>query len=142
MNRDKLLDYILNFMPLLHKKMFRKNHGYKMSKHQMGILFRIKNENGKPMKYYCEKLMISKPNLTTVVNKLIEEGLLERKTDENDRRIINLYITDAGEKFIETQMDIVKKDMLKKLEVLNDEDIDKLIKNFEEMKSIFSKLES
>lgn len=141
MNRDKLLDYILSFMPLLHKKLFKEHHGYKMSRHQMGILFSIKKENGKPMKHYCEKLMISKPNLSTVVNKLIEEDLLERKTDKKDRRIINLYITDAGEKLLTTQMDIVKKDMLNKLEVLSDDDIEKLIKNFEEMKSIFSKLE-
>lgn len=141
MDRDKLIEYILNFMPLLHKKLFKEFHGYEVSRQQMGLLFTIKKENGRPMKYYCKKMMISKPNLTTVSNKLIEEGLLERKTDENDRRIINLFITEKGEEFIITHRKIVKKDMLKRIDVLSDEDIEKLNRNFEEMKDILSKLD-
>lgn len=141
MDRDKLVEYILNFMPLLHKKLFREFRGYEMSRQQMGLLFNIKKENGRPMKYYCEKMMISKPNLTTVSNKLIEEGLLERKTDENDRRIINLFITEKGEEFIISHRKIVKKDMLKRIDVLSNEDVKKLNRNFEEMKDILSKLD-
>ena len=38
------------------------------------------------MHYYGQKLLISKPNMTTLANKLIKEGLLERQTDENDQR--------------------------------------------------------
>lgn len=141
MDRDILIDYILNFMPLIHKKIIKRSHGCKMSRQQMWLLFTIKNHNGKPMKYYCEKLMISKPNLTTVSNKLIEEGLLERKTDNNDRRIINLYITEKGIEFLDEHMKTVKEDMSKRLEVLNDEDVKTLNKNFQEIKSIFSKLD-
>lgn len=141
MERDTLIEYILSFMPLLHKKLFKDFKHCEISKQQMQLLFHIKHENGKPMKYYGNKLMISKPNLTTVVNKLIEEGLIERERDTDDRRIINLTITEKGDHFLTSHREIIKQNMLKRLEVLSDEDINRLNKNFEEMKAIFSKLD-
>lgn len=141
MERDKLLEYIWRFMPLLHKKLFKHFHGYEMSRQQIRLLATIKENDGKPMKCYGKKLMISKPNLTTAVNKLIDEAMVERKTDDSDRRKINLFITKKGEELLSAHKEIMKKDMLKRLEVLSDEDIKKLNKNFEEMQSIFSKLD-
>lgn len=140
-DRDKLLEYILSFMPLLHKKLFKEFHLHGMPRQQMALLRRIKEENGKPMKYYCEKLIISKPNLSTVVNKLVDEGFIERKIDINDRRIINLFITKKGENYFLSHKEKVKKDMLCKLQSLSDEDIKKLNNNFEQIKTIFSKLD-
>ncbi|MFD3156960.1 MarR family winged helix-turn-helix transcriptional regulator [Haloimpatiens sp. FM7330] len=141
MDREKVLEYIFNLMPMLNKKLFKDFHRFEMPRQQMELLFTIKKENGKPMKYYCKKLMISKPNLTTTSNKLIKEGLLERKTDEEDRRIINLFITDKGKEFLSVYREKIKKHMLEQIEVLSDEDIKILNKNFEQMKSIFSKLD-
>lgn len=140
MERERLIHYIFNFMPLLHKKLFKKFHGFEISKQQMHLLFAINNNNGNPMKYYGEKLMISKPNLSTVVNKLIQEELIERKNDVSDRRVINLYITDKGKDFLITHRKAAKKNMLKKLGVLTDEDVKKLNHHFKEIESIFSKL--
>jgi len=140
MSRNQLVDDILKFMPLMHKKIFREVHKRGLSKQQMGLMFTIKNHGGKPMKFFCEKLMISKPNLTTAINKLINDGFVERKNDDNDRRVINLFITDEGIEFLDYHMKLVKGDLLKKLEVLSDEDIETLLRNFEEMHSIFNKL--
>lgn len=140
MEREKLIELIFRFNPLIRKKLF-KDIRYKNSVHQMHLMWMIDHHNGNPMKFFGEKLMISKPNLTKVVNRLIEEGLIERKTDEKDRRIINLYITEKGKSFIEQHKEAVKASLRKKLDVLSDEDIGKLIKNFEEVESILGKLD-
>lgn len=140
MDREKLIEYMLGFMPLLHKKLFKDFHCYDYSRQQIILMKIIQKDYGKPMKYYGEKMMISKPNLTTVVNKLEGDGLIKRKDSENDRRIINLFLTEKGHKLLDFHTEQIKQDMLVRLEVLNDNDIKKLNENFEEMSNIFSKL--
>ncbi len=65
--------------------------------HKMQLLGLIREANGMPMKYYGETLYISKPNLTKMINRLIECGFVERKNDEEDRRIIKIFMTDKGQ---------------------------------------------
>ncbi|GMQ58503.1 MarR family transcriptional regulator [Vallitalea sediminicola] len=137
--RERLIQCILKFFPLINKKLF-KDIKYKNSIHQMRLIGMVEHENGKPMKYFCEKLMIPKSNLTKVANRLIEEGLIERKTDEKDRRIINLYITEKGKEAVEKHKKVMKENLKIKLEKLDDEDIQKLIASFEEMETILDKL--
>ncbi|GMQ64243.1 MarR family winged helix-turn-helix transcriptional regulator [Vallitalea maricola] len=137
--RERLIQCILKFFPLINKKLF-KDIKYKNSLHQMRLIGMVEHENGKPMKYFCERLMIPKSNLTKVANRLIEEGLIERKTDEKDRRIINLYITEKGKDTLDKHKKVMKENIRIKLEKLDDEDIQKLISNFEEMEAILDKL--
>ena len=140
-DRNQTIEYLINYMPLFHKKFFRKVYSNKPSRQHLQLLIHIKKDSGKPMRYYGQKLFISKPNMTTLADKLIKEGLLERQTDENDRRIINLMITPKGKEFLEFHKRNLKKSIIKRLEVLEDEDIQKLNDSFEKIQNIFSKLD-
>ena len=51
------------------------------------------------------RLAISKPAATQVVNRLVEKGLVERLSDENDRRVVYIRATDAGSAFYAEKMD-------------------------------------
>ena len=51
------------------------------------------------------RLMISKPAATQVVNRLVENGLVERLSDENDRRVVYIKATEAGRAFYAEKMD-------------------------------------
>lgn len=139
-DRERLIEYIFSFMPLLHKKLFMGMH-HKKEMHRMRFLRMINNHNGEQMKFFGERLIISKPNLTKLCDRLIDEGFIERKSSDEDRRVIHLYITDKGKKIVEDHRQEVRRDMLKKLETLSDEDIQTLNKNFSEVESIISKLE-
>jgi len=140
-DRNQTIEYLLSYMPLFHKKIFRQVYFNKPPRQHLQLLLHIKKDRGKPMRYYGQKLLISKPNMTTLADKLIKEGLLKRQTDENDRRIINLMITPKGEKFLEFHKSHLKKLIIKRLEVLKDKDIQKLNDSFEEIQIIFSKLD-
>jgi len=140
-DRNQTIEYLLSYMPLFHKKIFRQVYFNKPPRQHLQLLLHIKKDSGKPMRYYGQKLLISKPNMTTLADKLIKEGLLKRQTDENDRRIINLMITPKGEKFLEFHKSNLKKLIIKRLEVLKDKDIQKLNDSFEEIQIIFSKLD-
>lgn len=43
-------------------------------------------------------LSIPKPQVTALIDKLVAEEMVERLSDENDRRIIYIRLTDKGEK--------------------------------------------
>jgi len=140
-NRNQTIEYFLSYIPVIHKIFFRQVHLNKPPRQHLQLLLHIKKDSGKSMHYYGQKLLISKPNMTTLTNKLVEEGLLKRKADENDRRIINLLITSKGEKFLEFHESQLKKIMIKRLEVLQDKDIEKLNDSFEEIQKILGKLD-
>jgi len=41
-------------------------------------------------------LSMPKPHVTVIVDKLIEEGCVERQSDPNDRRVVNILLTEKG----------------------------------------------
>ena len=51
------------------------------------------------------RMMISKPAATQVVNRMVDRGLMERLSDENDRRVVYIRATEAGRTFYEEKMD-------------------------------------
>lgn len=131
-------EYFMGLFPLIHKKIFKhkKLHGQNNR-----ILFVIAERNGKPMKYYGEKLHISKPNLTKAVNGLIDEGYLKRERDENDRRQINLYITDKGLVEVKNHKEAMLSTIRERLNPLSDEDQLALKNHFIGIMEILNKLE-
>ncbi len=44
------------------------------------------------------RMMVSNGNLTALVERLVEAGQLERRVTANDRRVVNVRLTDAGER--------------------------------------------
>lgn len=64
-------------------------------------------EGDKPVRMtdVSRRLMISKPAATQVVNRLVENGLVERLSDENDRRVVYIRATEAGCAFYQEKMD-------------------------------------
>lgn len=140
MDKEKLVENILNFLPSMFKRLMKAQPPFEMPKQQMGLLCHISKENKRPMSYYSEKMMVPKSNLTGISDKLIKEGLIERAFDPNDRRVIILALTKKGEEYINKNMKRVKGEMLEKLDSLNDEDIKRLNELIEEMKAIFDRL--
>ena len=51
------------------------------------------------------RMTISKPAATQMVNRLVENGLVERLSDESDRRVVCIRATEAGRTFYEEKMD-------------------------------------
>ena len=72
------------------------------------LLFQEKNLEGDTpvrMTDVSRRMMISKPAATQVVNRMVDRGLMERLSDENDRRVVYIRATEAGRTFYEEKMD-------------------------------------
>ncbi len=60
----------------------------------MAALYR--NREGMTMTRLSERLMVSNGNVTGIVERLVEEGLVYRSANESDRRATLVGLTDAG----------------------------------------------
>ena len=66
---------------------------------------RLEGDTPVRMTDVSRRLMISKPAATQVVNRLVENGLVERLSDDSDRRVVYIKATEAGRAFYEEKMD-------------------------------------
>jgi DNA-binding MarR family transcriptional regulator len=87
----------------------------------------------------CKAIFISKPNMTVLVDRLIELHLVVRTFNENDRRSVYIQLTDDGNAFIKEYREIYKKYIKEKLVRLEDEDIRLLQSTMDNMKKLLMK---
>ena len=76
-----------------------------------------------------------------IIDKLIQENLVERFTDPNDRRIIRVRVTEKGHEFCLKQREKTKKHLEEKISSLSSEELEKIKDLAKELNSIFSKIE-
>jgi DNA-binding MarR family transcriptional regulator len=84
---------------------------------------------------------ISKPYMTTLVDKLILEGLVERVTDPDDRRAVEIRVTPAGKRVIREFTRTVREAVIKRLSSLNSEEVTSLHDSMRNARSIISRLD-
>jgi len=65
---------------------------------------------------------LEKGSLTTVIDQLIEKGLIQRTGDEKDRRKVYVSLTDLGQKETATHLEDISEFIQSKLEGLSSED--------------------
>jgi DNA-binding MarR family transcriptional regulator len=70
--------------------------GLKLSLSGLGVLRILISEDGLKASEVADRAWSSPGTLTSVVNTLVRDGFVERKPDDADRRVVRLYITDAG----------------------------------------------
>jgi len=83
---------------------------------------------------------VSKPNVTTLINRLVDGGYVQRSHDEKDRRVIKISITDKGRKLLIKRQRLVKKYVLSVFAKLSDDEIIELSKGMENYNNLVMKM--
>jgi DNA-binding MarR family transcriptional regulator len=94
-----------------------------------------------PMSALGKRLAIAKQNMTPMIDKLMDDGLVERRNDTSDRRVINIEITERGTRFLRKSKMALKKNIKASLSELCNEDIALLDSAFQTIRSVVSRLE-
>jgi len=81
-------------------------------------------------------LLIPKPHVTSVVDKLIAEDLVERLYDPNDRRIIYIQITEKGTETLKEIKSLIVNGLGQKLQILTDEQLQTLLTSSQQVRDI------
>jgi len=100
----------------------------------------LKKCNSLSMSDLGKMLLISKPNVTALVNKLIAKGLAVRSPDKQDRRIIMIRLSSKGVQFIEKNNKKYMNQIIAKLMSLSDSELELLFVSLQHVKEILSKL--
>jgi len=95
-----------------------------------------------PMSEIGKRLFIAKQNVTTIVDRLMSEGLVQRRNSDEDRRVIHIVITDKGGEYLRTTMMALKIIIKKNLSSLTDDDIGALQSALQAIRIISSKMET
>lgn len=139
--RERVAEQMLALLPFYHKKIFRPEYDLAgMQSAQFRVLGVLIREGTLPMTELGKRLYISRPYMTVLVDKLIEEGRAERHPDERDRRVINITITVSGKKYLKHAGARYKNHVKTLLSGLDSRDLEELCTSLEKLRGILSKI--
>ncbi|MCX6655279.1 MAG: MarR family transcriptional regulator [Candidatus Bathyarchaeota archaeon] len=138
---DQMLDDIYSVIPLFHRTVLKPDH---LSHSPMSSDFkvmRILMRHGPlPMSKIGIWLGISKPNMTSIIDKLIVEGRVERWQDPKDRRVVEVNLTPKGQSYMQDCWKEARDSIRTKLSTLSDDEMNTLYASLENIRIILPKL--
>ncbi|GAB4260671.1 MarR family winged helix-turn-helix transcriptional regulator [Thermincola ferriacetica] len=142
---DKISEDLLSLFPLLHKKLLGRIPTDQLDLHlppsALQILFVLHDVRISTVSAVCNQLNISRPNMTPLLDKLVEANLVDRRTNEEDRRVIDIQITPEGDQVISQIQRIMLNRIKTLLGFLPTEDLQSLAGALQQLKTILSKLQ-
>ena len=95
---------------VIEEQSARRLKPYDLTSQQFNILRILRGQKGKPasVKLLVERMLDKSSNASRLVDKLLEKGLVQRTTCPDDRRAVEVRITDSGLALLDTldrQMD-------------------------------------
>lgn len=102
-----------------------KEHGITMQ--QFNILRILRGQNGKPctIQLLKNRMMDKQPDASRLVDRLAAKGLVNREISKEDRRKMDVYISDKGLKLLE-QMDPHALEFENFFDAVSDEEVDRV----------------
>jgi len=134
---EVIAENLMSIHPLLYKslsKPLRRNTN--VTPGGVYVLGSLKRNGMLSMSDIGKHLSMPKPHVTVIVDKLIEEGYVERQNDPNDRRIINILLTEKGKKDFEEIKQAISENLKEKLTLLTDEEQEQLSASSKNVKDI------
>jgi len=143
-NLEPIVDSMFSILPLFKKKLIKPctcsdEDGLSPTHYQ--ILFLLDDLGMLSVSEIARNLYVSKPNMTPLIQKLIDRGLVERLRNEEDRRYVNINLTQNGREFLEHHKTFILNGLKKKLSKLKEDELEKLSESLQHVREIISKLD-
>jgi DNA-binding MarR family transcriptional regulator len=124
---DLIIDNIFSLKPILTKKLV--NPSQVTSEYSNGsiyIMIILEKYKSLSMSEIGKLLSIPRPNVTSMIDKMISMDIVERLRNEKDRRMIFIKLTDKGTDYINNFKKSMREKIKEKLMILTDEDLNQL----------------
>ena len=139
---DRAAGHLLALLFFSHKQLFKQECGISgVQAAQFRLLGMLRKEGSLSMTALGARLYISKPYMTSLVDALIKDGLVERKSDLKDRRVINITITQKGIDQLKNAKSLYEKSFKEIISGLSMQDLEELCISAEKVSSILSKID-
>ena len=134
---DQIAENLITIHPLLYKSISRPMRNQtSITPGGMFVMGSLKRHGILSMSDIGKCLSMPKPHITVIVDKLIEEGYVERQSDPKDRRIVNILLTEKGLTDFEDIKQAVSENLKSKLVILSEEELDQLSAASQKVKEI------
>jgi DNA-binding MarR family transcriptional regulator len=139
---DTILESMAKILPLFHRKLLRMDLGgitgdlSRLHFSVMGIL----SEQSMTVSEIARIALISKSQVTVLIDKLVEKQVVRRYPDEQDRRVIHIMLTDYGRKVHDDIRGAIKRSIREKLSSLTNDEITDMSTALETLRIIGEKI--
>lgn len=97
---QRILSYA--FADVLRQNCLKHNWSYTVTPPQWGVLSLLLEHDGMTIGAISMRRGLDPPTVTGIVNRLEHNGLLERRHDREDRRVVKVYLTNEGREVTES----------------------------------------
>lgn len=134
---NKILVHLFNDIWELEEKAVITEEFKDLTNNDMHIIEAIGLGTGNNMSTIAKKLGITVGSLTTSMNSLVNKKYAVRHRSEEDRRIVNIQLTEKGEKAYQHHANFHKKMVEAVVETLDEEEIPVLTKALDNLYQFF-----
>ena len=106
---------------------------------QIKLLTCFSNKSELTMTELSNNLAVSMPTMTAMVDRLVNSKMVERERDNEDRRVVRVNLTGAGEKILRKLIRIRRKEMEKILMNLSGEEMGSYLTSIEVVAQLLAK---
>jgi len=85
-------------------------------------------------------LGVTLPTTTSMINRLIQFGFIERKRDGDDRRVVKVKLTARGRAILKKLMQERRNALEKLLQTLNNEEMKKFLESIENVSALIKRI--
>lgn len=142
-NLNKISNTLLHFSFSLNKIIFTNpelTKGLSIPPSHVKVIFCLDGYGSMSISEIAKRLDIYKPNMTPILDKLIQEGFVIRCEDPKDRRVLRIDLTEKGHNFVKDHKNKLKEIFKDKISHLSEDDLNKLIENLSIVNDILKKL--
>lgn len=119
--------------------MFDKNE-FRFTKTQQMIVMALWLDNDMTLAQLSDRICTSNEQATRAVGQLVKMGVVTRNKNENNRRTIDISLTDEGKKAVKEAQTMLIDRMLESLQKLSESDARTVLECIEKVGSIFNKI--
>jgi DNA-binding MarR family transcriptional regulator len=135
---------VLTTFPLFMHRVFHDFHPdtgkYNLNKTQVKTLLVVHAGDSPHMSQVCDHMNMEKGSLTPVIDSLIELDLVERERNRDDRRKVNITLTDKGRDLVTRNLQNAHEHILGKLKHLPAEEVTRFKRALLDLHDITSKI--
>lgn len=144
---DGIINNLYYIMPLFHRAIKKKLFQNKTTLAQHGLLphhyeiMRMLHESGQVhISSVADKLFIPRPQMTYLIDKLVDTGMVERNTDPSDRRMLDIQLTSKGKLIIKEHGKHTRDALKESMANLTNDELKEVSASLQKIREVFSKL--
>ena len=141
---ENVVDDLIRVHTVIHRYLLKiglDSVNAEISRLHFVIMVNLDESGTLPVSAIGKKLRIPGPQMTHLIDKLIELEMVDRQHDDSDRRIINISLTAKGKQALEDSRKLIRDTIRQKLSCLDDRELEDLAFSLRKLTEIGAKLE-